>query len=469
VTVERRYQLVVFVGDELKTYELPLRGDVTLGRAEGNVVRIDDASVSRHHAVLRVGETTLLEDLGGQNGTYVRRRAGGGPESDTENVRRLFRSATDLAVGDNVILGTVSAVLRHSPSAVVSIAGAGDEARHAGGVVVESPLMKQLYREAELAARAKISLLILGETGVGKDVLARTIHECSPRQQAPFMSVNCAALAESLLEAELFGCEKGAFTGAVQARAGLLEAAHPGTVFLDEVGDLPLATQAKLLRVIEDRVVMRLGSTKPRKIDVRFIAATNRDLVEAVDAGAFRRDLYFRLNGMTLTIPPLRERREEIEALARTFLAASERDLDRAPTLELSPETLEALLRYSWPGNVRELRNAIDRATVLCPGARVGLEHLPSVIGRPLAVKPPVPRDQGGVSEERPSFGRHDRRRTVQDANERERIVEALNQCGGNQTRAAEILGVSRRTLVSRLDEFGLRRPRKGASPPADE
>ena len=207
--------------------------------------------------------------------------------------------------------------------------------------------MRALYEQASRAARSTISVLLFGETGVGKEVLARAIHAHSPRSAGPFMGINCASLSESLLESELFGSEKGAFTGAVQARAGLFEAANGGTVFLDEVGELPLATQAKLLRVLEERVVTRLGSTRPRPIDVRFVAATNRN-IETEDAqGGFRRDLYFRLNGIALTIPPLRERPGEVEVFARTFLAAACRELELRERLTLSPRVIELLRSHA--------------------------------------------------------------------------------------------------------------------------
>jgi transcriptional regulator with PAS, ATPase and Fis domain len=224
--------------------------------------------------------------------------------------------------------------------------------------------MVALYEQAERAARSSISVLVLGETGVGKDVLANAIHRASPRSRGPFLGLNCSAISESMLEAELFGHEKGAFTGAVQARPGLFESASGGTVFLDEIGELPLATQVKLLRVLEDRRVMRVGGRKAIDVDVRFVAATNRDLESACARGAFRSDLYYRLAGLTLTIPPLRERREEIAPLARLFAERSARQLDRA-TPTIPPVAVTQLESYPWPGNVRELRNAMERAVVL--------------------------------------------------------------------------------------------------------
>jgi transcriptional regulator with PAS, ATPase and Fis domain len=252
------------------------------------------------------------------------------------------------------------------------------------------------------------------------------------------LRINCAALTESLLESELFGHEKGAFTGATQTKLGLLETADGGTVFLDEIGDLPLALQAKLLRVIEDKKVMRVGALAPVAIDVRFLAATHKDLEAECDRGAFRRDLYFRIAAVTIVIPPLRERIDEIEPLARGFLReASERAHRRG--IKLSKAALARLVGDSWPGNVRELRNAIERAVLLCETV-IEPEHLPS------------------SRESRPSGG--DLRAGVV-AYERQRIVEALAECNGNQTKAAKLLGISRRTLIERLDELQLPRPRK--------
>jgi transcriptional regulator with PAS, ATPase and Fis domain len=462
---EATRQLVVFSGEEVRIFELPAEGTITIGRAEGNDVRLDDPSVSRHHAVLHVGRAVEIEDLGGQNGTFVRDKAPAEDASKTHGVKQLLRRRTEVTIGDRLIFGTVSTVLRRAPLPEIPVLG---DTTQRAGVVVRSRAMKAVYEQAELAAQSNISVLLFGETGVGKDVLARAIHAHSRRARAPFMSINCAALAESLLESELFGCEKGAFTGAVQAREGLLEAASPGTVFLDEVGELSPATQAKLLRVLEERVVMRVGATKARPIDVRFIAATNRDLEAWIAEEKFRSDLYFRLSGITLTIPPLRERREEIAPFVETFLAATQVELGRDRPLKISEQALDALVRYDWPGNVRELRNTIERTAVLCPTDTVLVEHLPARVLKKQRTLPP----DAGVAGAQPaaSFGEAKEAVTARyqaemRAVERARIEEALERCGGNQTRAAELLGVSRRTLVTRLGELGIGRPRKGRTP----
>lgn len=304
-------------------------------------------------------------------------------------------------------------------------------------VVIVSPIMRELHALARRAGDSDLSVLILGETGVGKEVLAETIHEASPRAKKPLVRLNCAAFTESLLEAELFGYEKGAFTGAVKAKAGLLESADGGTVFLDEIGEVPLTTQVKLLRVLEQREVQRVGALKPRRIDVRFVAATNRDLAGEVRRGAFRQDLYFRLDGVCLVVPPLRERREEIRPLAEAFLgAACARNKRRVP--RVADDVWPALEAAPWPGNVRELKNAIERALVLSSGPVLEREHF-ALERLASAVVTPA----GDQSEKR------------------SRVEAALAAAAGNQTEAARTLGVSRKTLMAWMDELGLARPRK--------
>jgi len=456
-------QVVVFLGDEVRTFDLPYSGDVTVGRDEGNMVRIDDPSVSRRHAVLHVADKVEIEDLGGANGIFVRDKGRAGGSGETLGVRQLVRRKADLAVGERILLGTAALVVRRKP--VVDVPDLAAESSPGEGVVVRDPVMRRVYEQAARAARASISVLLLGETGVGKEVMARAIHVYSPRAAGPFMGINCAALAESLLESELFGSEKGAYTGAIAARAGLFEAANGGTVFLDEVGELPPATQGKLLRVLEERVVVRLGSTRPRPIDVRFVAATNRDVEADSRVGRFRSDLYFRLAGISLVIPPLRERPAELEVLVQRFTAVACRELDRAAPLHVSREALDVLRRHSWPGNVRELRNVIERAAVLCAGDTILPEHLP-----PGLLRPPVPPLAGtampGPGSEAaapraalPPPAGNDLQGEIKSL-ERLRIVEALERCGGNQSKAAELLGIARRTLVARLSEFDLPRPR---------
>jgi transcriptional regulator with PAS, ATPase and Fis domain len=299
-------------------------------------------------------------------------------------------------------------------------------------------------RVAELIAMVAptaIPVLILGETGVGKGLVAQTIHGRSPRESGPFVRVNCAALAETLLESELFGHERGAFTGAQQAKPGLLEAASGGTILLDEVGDMPAATQGKLLHALEHGEVLRVGSIKPRPVDVRFLAATNRDLKAMIATGRFREDLFFRLNGVTILVPPLRERPSEIPSLARAFVKEACAQLGKPPA-PITDEATQLLLEYDWPGNVRELRNAMVRAALFAQLGPIGARHFEFDRGAY------VPKAQAATTD-------GPLRAEVREL-ERQKIVAALERCGHNQVAAAKALGIARGTLRSRMKELGL-------------
>ena len=618
-----RYVLLV-LGDEQGQYAsfpLPDHGNVVIGRSHGCDIRIDDPSISRRHAVLHIGPTITIEDLGSANGTRVRdaRMVYASSVDSAETVEFQDRSVdaphpVEVSPGDVIELGSAIVVVQHSvsgtrprrlwahgyfegrleeecaraernpstfavlrihaapetPSGVIEEAlvaatraedvvaaygpgeyevlaidvdtdrasklhqrvaqevklrgararvgvacypqdgrnpdrliakaseravGGETEAGATGPLVVLDPAMQRLYRLAERVADSTICVLLLGETGVGKEVLAETIHRYSPRSRHPMLRINCAALSESLLESELFGHERGAFTGALQAKQGLLESANGGTVFLDEIGELPMSTQAKLLRVFEGNEVIRVGAVKPRRIDVRFVAATNRDLEEEVRRGTFREDLYFRLSGVSLVIPPLRERPSELEPLVRTFIEGLARNRT-GPVPELAPDALQWLYRYTWPGNIRELRNVIERAMLLAGDAPITEDHLPlekmgaTLPSGPAVMRPPPPPSgaypRGGAARphmsgsptmpprppppppmpraidpsEQSGATPEDLRRQLVEA-ERDRIIQALETCAGNQTRAAKMLGISRRTLVSRLDAYSIARPRK--------
>jgi two-component system, NtrC family, response regulator AtoC len=353
-----------------------------------------------------------------------------------------------------------------------------------GGIVLSDPAMVDVHRIVRRVARTAVNVLILGETGVGKDVIASLLHELSPRKDHPFLKLNCATFSESLLESELFGHEKGAFTGAVAVKAGLLENADGGTVFLDELGEMPLEVQAKLLRVIEGKEVMRIGGVKSKPIDVRFVAATNRDLEERAARGAFRSDLFYRLDTVQIRVPPLRERPSEILPLAERFLAQASGQFGLGP-LSFSPAAVAAIQAYAWPGNVRQLRNAVERAALLgndtvlepidldlpkvnrsavAPGRTPTVKNVQDLIatspdaaaGRPLPALP----DLAGA----PSSWA-----AARQAEEQQRIVEALQKCGGNQSRAAELLGMPRRTLVRKLGQYGLTRSRRSPQGAADD
>jgi transcriptional regulator with PAS, ATPase and Fis domain len=326
-------------------------------------------------------------------------------------------------------------------------------ARSENGYAPCGAAMSRVKRMAEKVAPTTISVLILGECGVGKDVLARSIHEQSPRAEKRFLPVNCGAIPESLIASDLFGYEPGAFTGAMRTgKMGLLESANGGTVFLDEIGDLPLSTQATLLRVLETGELRPVMSVRPRFVDVRFIAATNKDLKVAVARGEFRRDLLHRLNTLTLSVPPLRERVDEIPYLARAFVEAAWRKLGKSGSPQLGPGLLARLVRHQWPGNVRELKNLMECAAALSDGAQIGIEDLPSCDEPMEPNGPPVDELHDAVSS------------PVLDPAESEelrRILAALASCSGNQTRAAAMLRVSRRTLVAKLDRYQIPRPQK--------
>jgi two-component system response regulator AtoC len=323
--------------------------------------------------------------------------------------------------------------------------------------------MQRVRGMATRAASSAINVMILGETGVGKEVLARLIHQMSPRAGKPFLALNCAGLSQSLIESELFGHERGAFTGAVGAKIGLLESATGGTFFLDEIGEMPLPMQAKLLRVIEAREVLPVGGVRSRAINVRFMSATTRDLEVAVGRGDFRSDLLFRLNVMTLVVPPLRERVDEIPALLETFMAEMCREAGRA-AVRIGRDAMNCLLGYAWPGNIRELKNVVERAFVLCDGSEIGTQHLPldkmmHVADEASAPTVPVARSLVPGGARLPPIG------DPRKAAERQRIIDALAECASNQTRAAELLGMPRRTLVYKLDYYGIPRPQKGPFP----
>lgn len=295
--------------------------------------------------------------------------------------------------------------------------------------------MRQVLAVAQRVAPLDSTVLITGESGVGKERLARSLHGLSRRSRGPFIAVNCGAFAETLVESELFGHARGAFTGAVQDRPGLFEAADRGTLFLDEVGELSLSTQVKLLRVIQEREVVRLGERKPRTVDLRLLAATNRQLTEEVEQGRFRRDLYYRLDVIHLHIPPLRQRLDEVLGLARHLLVETAKRLGR-PIAGYTPAVIERLLEYSWPGNIRELEHAMEHACAVSTGSIIDIEDLPEAI-RGYRVT-------ANVGAQRPLIDR-----------ERAYVRAVLDRVGGNRQRAAEELGISLSTLKRRLRRRG--------------
>jgi two-component system response regulator AtoC len=579
-----RLNLIVTGESLFLSQPLPVAGELVIGRASDADVRVDHPSVSREHAILRLGTPITIEDLGSANGTRVRGRPLAPhkpmeiepgevvdlgsvllvvqPRPRTAPTRRVWnhdyfegrleeecvragRTGERFAVlqiaspalidgdavrdgvlgvlGEEDVLGAyapgnfevlvldvdaaaaerlarklATAAARHGTALRTGVAvyprdgtsahallaraleeitvGRGVERAAAQPPSESSGKMQDLRRLAECVAAGNISVLLLGETGAGKEVLAETIHRMSPRRDAPFLRLNCAALSETLLESELFGHERGAFTGAVHGKPGLLETANGGTVFLDEVGELAMSTQVKLLRVLEEREVLPVGGLKPRPIDVRFLAATNRDLEAEIERRTFRQDLYFRLCAATLVIPPLRERVSEIAGFARTFIEAAARDMGR-PAPPLAADALVALESYLWPGNIRELRNMIERAVLLCGAGPIGCTHLPVekmratlAPARPQPAGEPVsaralalsePDDEPQAEPARPL--RAIVREQVESV-ERQRICDALARAAGNQSVAAKLLGMPRRTLVKRLAAYNIPRPRRGSS-----
>jgi two-component system, NtrC family, response regulator AtoC len=536
-------RLIVFCGGQVSSHALPRSGEIVIGRGDDAGIRVDHATVSRRHVTLLLGSEVRVVDHGSFNGTKI------GGMKIAPNVPLPVALSTIVELGETMIVVQVEGAAPVTASRSVSSAAPRPDV---------SACMQHLFRLVENVAQSNITVIVRGETGAGKEVISEEIHRRSARASGPLVKLNCAALPEHLLEGELFGYERGAFTGASQAKAGLIESADGGTLFLDEIGEMPLATQAKLLRVVESREVMRLGSLRPKTVDVRFVAATHRDLEDMVVRGQLRQDLYYRLAGVSLVVPPLRERVEEIPRLAEEFVARFCADA-RRPKIPISGDAMRVLKGYAWPGNVRELRNVIERAVVFCKGIAIAPEHLglpldrlsrppgrlsapsaappmvapppafaatayapasspppayqpasapppaypasapPAAYGPPPGSMRPSPSaevelgatafDPHHVASGVPSggYGGHDAQSSAgrptapspppgggtmafgsaatlpdeMEALERQRILDALAKCGGNQTQAAEMLGISRRTLLRRLDEYAVPRPRK--------
>ena len=407
--------------------DIPDETDVTIGRSPASTLAIDDDQVSRAHArIRRRADLIEIEDLGSRNGTWVN-----GERIDSK--RRLV-SGDEVSIGPVVAVVGVTGTLRRDP-----IAGAPATA------LVRDPEMQRVYALVDRIANSQMTVLITGETGVGKELVAEALHRGSSRHDKPFIKLNCAALPENLLESELFGYERGAFTGADRRKSGYFEAANGGTLFLDEIGEMPPALQAKLLRVLERKVITRVGSTTEVAVDVRLVAATHRDLDVETREGRFRQDLLFRISGFTIAVPPLRERPSDIIPLAEHFARTCAAEHGRSPAM-LSDEVRDVLQRYPWPGNVRELKNAIERALVLC-GNAITVEDLPDRLrGGPAT---PMLHTTTASLEIREQLAE------VEKAS----IVAALEAEDYNQTRAARRIGLSRRTLIYKMEKYGLKPP----------
>ncbi len=422
---DRVGQLALLVVDGGRA-AMALDRTLRVGRDPSCELRVDDDSLSRVHFSISPGTPQMITDCGSKNGTFV------GTHRLPPNVR------TPIAAGSVIRAGNVMLLLD-----VMRVGNARSTASEDSALLSPIGLMESVLETAEKLAKDDITVLLSGETGVGKEVIARFLHTHSTRREGPFVPVHAAALSPLLFESVLFGHEKGSFTGATAEREGLFEQANGGTLFFDEVGELPLDMQPKLLRVLEDRRVIRVGGRIARNADVRIVAATNRDLAAEAARGAFRSDLYFRLSAFPLHVPPLRDRRLEIVALAQRLLAKAGADRSRSVP-ELSAEAQEALLSHTWPGNVRELGSVMMRALLLADPERAAFSA--TDITRAI-----TPNTNAAVTN--PS-GDSD--------TERARIVHALEQHAGNQRAAAASLGIARRTLIYKLDKLGVPRPRKG-------
>jgi two-component system, NtrC family, response regulator AtoC len=440
----REYSLIVSCAAGVSVVHLDQLRSAVLGRSARCDVVIDDESVSREHARLHLTPEPSIEDLESRNGTTVN-------EARVGHGERL-----PLGVGSLVQLGEATVVLQPRRDFKTPANERASASAERSGVVVKDPAMGRLYAMLDVVASSDLPVLLLGETGVGKEVFASELHARSRRKKGPLVTVNCAAIPEPLIEAELFGYEKGAYTGAAHSKMGFFQAADGGTLFLDEIGELPLEVQPKLLRALESGVIARLGTVNPLRVDARIVSATNRDLAASVASGSFRADLLYRLNGIALTIPPLRDRRSEIAPLSRHFVRVACERQGRAP-MDIAPDAIVALEQHAWFGNVRELRNTMERAVVLSPGPVLDKSGLIFDAPRGGAADQRVPADQVHSAS---SSEAHDLRQKM-GALEKEIVLEALAKSGGNQTRAAKLLGVGRRTLIDKLDVHEIPGPRK--------
>jgi two-component system response regulator AtoC len=439
----RRGSIVIFGPDEARlVYFSSPRTDISVGRGTGAEVRVDDPSLSREHARFswrNEKEGLTVTDLGSKNGTLVNGTSIG------------KRKRVELRSGDEVMMGSVRAVAavmgevsRLKPPVRHTLEGvAGTE-----GLVVLNRAMRAVYRQVARVAGQDVPVLILGETGTGKEHVAAALHAASGRRsEKRFVTVNCGGIPANLVESTLFGHEKGAFSGAVARRAGVFEQASGGVLFLDEVGELPLDAQASLLRAVETGRITRVGSERSIEVDVRMVAATNCDVEQMVEEKTFRRDLIYRLNTVTLELPPLRDRRDEIKPLAELFVGRL-CDSAKLPPKSIHSGAMKVLREHDWPGNVRQLKNTVERSVLLSPGNIITASVLPSALTE---VK--------GLDRVRPRPRNHESELSFQETLEqweKEMLAEALLLTRGNQTAAAKYLRMPRRTLVRKLNTYGL-------------
>jgi DNA-binding NtrC family response regulator len=428
--------LVCRLEGETRVVEAPVGAEISIGRLPESTVVVDSPRVSRRHAIIRRGDEGLVvEDLATANGTVVSGTLLSGGQ-------RSLSGGDVISIGPAEIIVAIASgrAARGDPSPSEADRARAGEDEMPDGILAADPAMTQLLRVAKRLAAAPTTVLVLGETGTGKDVVASRLHAWSPRAKGPFVRLNCASLPETLLESELFGHERGAFTGADRRKVGYFEAAAGGTLLLDEIGELPIGLQPKLLRVLEDRTIHRLGGTDELAVDVRIVCATHRDLEQEVKRGRFRQDLYYRVSTFTLKIPPLRERPTEIVLLAHRFNHEIAQRMHIPPPV-LHGDTVEALKRHGWPGNVRELKSAIEHGVVLADDGVFRVQHLPASV-----------RDSGGSAA--PAGPMREQLGII----ERKQIEEALAAEGGSRTHAARRLGISRRALLYKLTKYGIGR-----------
>jgi transcriptional regulator with AAA-type ATPase domain len=427
-----RHRLVIFEEGIPRPRSLPAAGEVVIGRTEEADIAIPSAAVSRRHAQISTGPRLVcIVDLGSRNGTRIN--------------GQILEGERVLEYGDVINFGDVMAVLEEDPGErgpSVSDSVPPDGILLELGqrsVLIADPMMLHVYSQLERLAQSDLSVLIVGETGTGKDLAASGVHFWSRRRDRTLVSINCAALPEGLAESELFGYQRGAFSGALRDKPGLFEAASGGTIFLDEIGDLSLGVQAKLLRVLESREVTRLGAVDAHKVDIRVVAATHRDLAADVSAGRFRQDLYYRITAAIVNLPPLRMRHRELPLLAARFLDEACQSLGRSP-LSLSDEATDRLRAHPWPGNVRELRNLMDYVAATVAVGPVTPEHFGSTWSTERTAATPAAAGAkfGSLKEARQDF-------------ERRNIEAALEATGGNKTRAAQLLGMPLRTFMEKV------------------
>jgi transcriptional regulator with GAF, ATPase, and Fis domain len=426
-----RHRLIVWEDGIARPWPLPVAGEAVIGRTQEADIAIPSVAVSRRHARLSTGPRMVcIVDLGSRNGTRIN--------------GQMLEGERMLEYGDVLNFGDVMAVLEEDPgepSAELDsvppegfVLELGDRS-----LLVADPMMVHVYAQLERLAQSDLTVLIVGETGTGKDLAASAVHHWSKRSERPLLGINCAALPEGLAESELFGYQRGAFSGALRDKPGLFEAAAQGTVFLDEIGDLSLAVQAKLLRVLESREATRLGAVHATPIDIRVVAATHRDLAADVTAGRFRQDLYYRLTAAIVNLPPLRARRRELPLLAGRFLEEACRALGRPP-FAISDGALDRLREHRWPGNVRELKNLMDFVAATVERGPVVPSHFGPNWGSGTMVQ-----------AEGPSDGRFSSLREAREDFERRNIEAALEAAGGNKTRAAKMLNMPLRTFMERV------------------